>query len=572
MRNVAAVAWLLVALLAGGCVYPATEVIVRIDTDVPADRTLLVTVTVHGANASGPGAVRTWLRTDATRANVPGVDAGVAMFPASFAIVPGPGPRDGQVGLVVDAVLAARTPSEAPVSFRRVARFHFTPGETTVLPIFLSSTCATPTTGCTQHSGADCTISSRCEEMGRTCGDRGDCIAPATDPHPITPGDIDAGILGGDGGPRDAARPDGRLDASADSPSDPCGCGSRAHATTSCVAAMCLLSCDRGFGNCDGDDANGCEAALDAPEHCGTCGNTCPAGQLCTSGSCVPNCSGGTVLCGARCVDLQTSSTNCGACGNACASGTACMGGTCLPICTGTTSLCGSQCVDLQVSTDHCGACGTVCPRRANGSPACRAGVCGVACNAGFGDCDGDVSNGCETDVTSSTSHCGACGASCDPANASGVGSGGNCAIGGCASGWVDVDGNVGNGCECAVDSNGSSCVGTTPVGPIAVGGSTTLSGNLVPAGASDWFAVSFVAGGHPHVTLTRNPGGHFLRLVGTCGGPVACGGPVTDWDFYDTTDQTHSTRNVPAPTLMIVEVASTGGPTCGQYAVSVSN
>jgi hypothetical protein len=150
--------------------------------------------------------------------------------------------------------------------------------------------------------------------------------------------------------------------------------------------------------------------------------------------------------------------------------------------------------------------------------------------------------------------------------------SAGFCGIAGCDSGWFDVDGDNGNGCECALDSNGSSCVGTTPVGPIAVGSGQTLNGNLVPAGASDWFSVSFAPGGHPHVTLTGNPGGHFLRLQGTCGGALQCGGPVTDWDFYDTTDMPHSTRDVPAPTVILVEVGTTGGPTCSQYAVAVSN
>ncbi|MCC6216516.1 MAG: DNRLRE domain-containing protein [Polyangiaceae bacterium] len=40
-------------------------------------------------------------------------------------------------------------------------------------------------------------------------------------------------------------------------------------------------------------------------------------------------------------------------------------------------------------------------------------GTGGVACNPGAGDCDGDVSNGCETHLLATLAHCGACGHEC---------------------------------------------------------------------------------------------------------------------------------------------------------------
>ncbi|MDB4927985.1 MAG: Tryptophan synthase alpha chain, partial [Myxococcaceae bacterium] len=53
----------------------------------------------------------------------------------------------------------------------------------------------------------------------------------------------------------------------------------------------------------------------------------------------------------------------------------------------------------------------------------CAAGACGVACGAGFADCDANPANGCEASTQTSALHCGACGAAC----ASGVCGGGRC-------------------------------------------------------------------------------------------------------------------------------------------------
>jgi alpha-tubulin suppressor-like RCC1 family protein len=47
-------------------------------------------------------------------------------------------------------------------------------------------------------------------------------------------------------------------------------------------------------------------------------------------------------------------------------------------------------------------------------TPACVAGVCAIAsCMAGRADCNDAASDGCETQVTASASHCGACGNAC---------------------------------------------------------------------------------------------------------------------------------------------------------------
>lgn len=57
---------------------------------------------------------------------------------------------------------------------------------------------------------------------------------------------------------------------------------------------------------------------------------------------------------------------------------------------------------------------------------ACESGVCGLRCDAGFGNCDAQVSNGCEVNTTSSNAHCGACGNACT--------TGSRCVAGVCAT------------------------------------------------------------------------------------------------------------------------------------------
>ncbi|WP_437576858.1 hypothetical protein [Sorangium sp. So ce887] len=51
------------------------------------------------------------------------------------------------------------------------------------------------------------------------------------------------------------------------------------------------------------------------------------------------------------------------------------------------------------------------CPAAENASPTCEAGVCGVACDTGFLDCDA-AAPGCET-LARDPEHCGACGNRC---------------------------------------------------------------------------------------------------------------------------------------------------------------
>ena len=71
---------------------------------------------------------------------------------------------------------------------------------------------------------------------------------------------------------------------------------------------------------------------------------------------------------------------------------------------------CGGSCVDPQIDTANCGACGKVCSTNPNASPTCVAGFCGNICTGNYADCDGNVTNGCETLVLGNdATNCGAC-------------------------------------------------------------------------------------------------------------------------------------------------------------------
>jgi hypothetical protein len=69
--------------------------------------------------------------------------------------------------------------------------------------------------------------------------------------------------------------------------------------------------------------------------------------------------------------------------------------------------------VDLGRDEDNCGSCNNAC-RAENGAASCANGACLVIyCSEPFGNCDGKYSNGCETDLSTSQQHCGACKSPC---------------------------------------------------------------------------------------------------------------------------------------------------------------
>src|SRR6185295_7153617 len=103
---------------------------------------------------------------------------------------------------------------------------------------------------------------------------------------------------------------------------------------------------------------------------------------------------------------------------------------------------------DTQSDPNNCTGCGKRCPTVMNGAAACSAGSCGVGkCNANFGDCDGNVLNGCEQDLTSDIRNCGTCGMACAAPQAVLSCQAGKCQLQSCNQGYSDCDKDPLNGC-----------------------------------------------------------------------------------------------------------------------------
>ncbi len=108
-------------------------------------------------------------------------------------------------------------------------------------------------------------------------------------------------------------------------------------------------------------------------------------------------------------------------------------------------------------SPQSCGACGNTCvvPQA---TAICNAGSCAIgSCDPGFGDCDGNAANGCETGLTSA-SDCGACEVPCALPGAVASCASGSCKLVACDAGTFDCDGDAANGCEPIPCADGAHC------------------------------------------------------------------------------------------------------------------
>ncbi len=119
-----------------------------------------------------------------------------------------------------------------------------------------------------------------------------------------------------------------------------CGivCTAESNATPACTLGVCRAQCDPGFGDCNGMPEDGCEAALDTAERCGSCTNACRTSatttSVCEAGMCVVTCAAGfpdvcTVAGVDTCVNTLTDPAHCGGCGIPCAAGQTCDNGMC---------------------------------------------------------------------------------------------------------------------------------------------------------------------------------------------------------------------------------------------------
>jgi hypothetical protein len=127
----------------------------------------------------------------------------------------------------------------------------------------------------------------------------------------------------------------------------------------------------------------------------------------------------------------------------------------------GTLACCGGSCVDTSGSTFNCGGCDQVCAKQANATVGCVSSNCKiVSCNPGFGDCDGQLNDGCEQNILGDAQNCGACGHVCslDHANTACVND--SCVIASCEKGFADCDANPADGCEVDIVNDPKHCGG----------------------------------------------------------------------------------------------------------------
>ena len=246
------------------------------------------------------------------------------------------------------------------------------------------------------------------------------------------------------------------------------------HSTMTCKEGKCLVVCEVGYDDCDGNPDNGCETpVLDNPINCGRCGTTCE--QDCIKGQC--GCSGGQTNClYVGCTDLSTDPNNCGACGNQCPGNTititspnvreGCAGGKCGALkCASASADCdgdlaattGNGCETDITTNENCGGCGVKCADGTtctiiNGQLMC-------ACPAGEALCNTTGTTECvrlDTDVK----NCGTCGFTCetDKTRTRDVSCQNGLCHMECHKGRSDCDGDPRNGCETNIFSDPNNC------------------------------------------------------------------------------------------------------------------
>jgi hypothetical protein len=171
------------------------------------------------------------------------------------------------------------------------------------------------------------------------------------------------------------------------------------------------------------------------------------------------------------------------ACSPACVNpngATACVNGSCAPVCSTGFADCDGNLsngceTNVQADPAHCGSCTKACTVD-SGSAICQSGTCGMSsCAAGTGDCDKDAGDGCETDLDTSATNCRFCGNACTLPNATSQCQGGTCKVATCAGGFGDCDLDPTNGCE--TPTNTTSNCGTCGYVCTSDAGSPACSG-----------------------------------------------------------------------------------------------
>ena len=117
---------------------------------------------------------------------------------------------------------------------------------------------------------------------------------------------------------------------------------------------------------------------------------------------------------------------------------------------------------DFGTDVDHCGGCGRACGGPNTVSSSCIFGQCTLGCEAFFGDCNCDPFDGCETSIVTATD-CGGCGKRCGNQNtiSSSCEQGPpiSCTVV-CAPNFANCDNDLSNGCEADLMNDVPHCGG----------------------------------------------------------------------------------------------------------------
>ena len=183
--------------------------------------------------------------------------------------------------------------------------------------------------------------------------------------------------------------------------SNGCECGQN----TECSGpynASCV--CKSGYNNCDGNWVNGCECG--ANTHCKNTDCECNDNYANCDGNWLNGCE----------INLLTDKNNCGKCGNQCAPNMHCENGKC--VCDANYGDCNLDIPGCETyllkNNEHCGVCNNKCGGSGSTESRCVGSNC-VCVDSNHENCDGNWSNGCETNILTNINNCGKCGNQCGP-------------------------------------------------------------------------------------------------------------------------------------------------------------
>ena len=119
---------------------------------------------------------------------------------------------------------------------------------------------------------------------------------------------------------------------------------------------------------------------------------------------------------------------------------------------------------DLLTDAHHCGSCNSICPS-SHSIPVCTAGVCdtsNITCIGTWANCNNIASDFCETDTSTNIFHCGQCNSRCEADFFGHVLSvycfRSQCAIFSCSDGWGNCNQLYNDGCETPIVNNNLHC------------------------------------------------------------------------------------------------------------------